>query len=302
MQTTEGSSMITSDDGRQFNTLVNNTDNSRIMYRKILYVDGHVGDTIAMVAAQQDTADQGGTSLCGDNQFYWNIVEFEQSGDEVAHALYDGGWKTMAQSYTLGKDRNSNGELYAYSIDQTKREDRLKCIALIFRWQNGDTSLGSGTQRISPTSITGNYPILCVATKPFNYTFKINGGNISGNTSDVAKNRFGISNATVPTEPTRNNYKFTGWKITSQGGKQKDKVYTTAQLTTMFTDTKYYSSLFEDATFEAQWEALGRPVITNMNASYGWTNKDVVLPPIATDTATGIKEFMLNYNGNDRLN
>ena len=65
--------------------------------------------------------------------------------------------------------------------------------------------------------------------------------------------RLGINNVSIPETPTRNGYVFTGWKITSAGGKQAGKIYDAGQLAEMFTDGKYWSSLFADATFEAQW-------------------------------------------------
>ena len=65
--------------------------------------------------------------------------------------------------------------------------------------------------------------------------------------------RLGIENVSVPATPTRNGYVFTGWKITSAGGKQAGKIYDAGQLAEMFTDGKYWSSLFANATFEAQW-------------------------------------------------
>ena len=65
--------------------------------------------------------------------------------------------------------------------------------------------------------------------------------------------RLGINNVSIPATPTRPGYVFTGWKITSTGGKQAGKIYDTGQLAEMFTDGKYWSSLFANATFEAQW-------------------------------------------------
>lgn len=70
--------------------------------------------------------------------------------------------------------------------------------------------------------------------------------------------RLGINNVSVVETPTRPGYVFTGWKITSAGGKQAGKVYDAGQLATMLSDSKYYSSLFANATFEAQWVQADR--------------------------------------------
>lgn len=250
LQTTDSGPMTGGYSGRFFDNMRNNTDGSRLMYTKKLYVRGHVGDNIAIVAAKEDTADAGGSSLTGNNWFYYNVNEFDSSG----YSLYDDGWKSMSESYSIGKTVSSN-HLYAYGVNQTKREQDLGYIVLIFRWYNGDTSFGSGTQSINANTVSTYYPVLCIATQSFNYTFNLNGGNINGSTNDQTVSRFGITDVSVPREPTRDGYTFAGWKITSQGGKQKNKVYSTEQLSTMFTDTKYYSSLFEDAVFEAQWTA-----------------------------------------------
>ena len=267
IQTTDGGPMTGSESGRFFDNMRHASDGSRLMYGKKLYVKGHVGDTIALVAAKEDTADVGGSSLVGNNMFYWCAMEWDSNG----YALYDPGWSSLSTTHVLGKTTNSGKDILAYGVDSVKRQNDLGYITLYFRWYNGDDSLGSGTLPITPLQIKNQYPIFCIATEPFNYTFNLNGGNISGSTGNVSVERFGISDTVVPTQPTRTGYTFAGWKITSQSGKQKNKVYTTEQLKTMFTDTKYYSSLFEDATFEAQWTQKRFELVKSANSWHGGT-------------------------------
>ena len=224
----------------------NNVDNSRLMYMK--FIQANIGQTISIVANKDDTADEGGDSLVGNNKFYWSIGEYSGGGAY----LYSGGWRNLTDSWTIG---DTEIGAYPYCFDRAQRREYFNKFIIVFRWNNGDSSFGSGTDAIiDKSSVASYYPKFYLVCAPFKYTFKLNGGNVSGNTSNISKERLGITNITAPTQPTRTGYTFTGWKITSQGGKQKNKVYTTAQLNTMFTDAKYYSSLFEDATFEAQWK------------------------------------------------
>ena len=124
----------------------------------------------------------------------------------------------------------------------------------IFRWNNGDETVGSGSNlALKKADIPDRFHVFTMITDPFTYTFNLNGGQVNGSCNAVTMQRLGIENVSVPATPTRNGYVFTGWKITSTGGKQAGKVYDAGQLAEMFTDGKYWSSLFANATFEAQW-------------------------------------------------
>ena len=64
-----------------------------------------------------------------------------------------------------------------------------------------------------------SFEIIQLVTKPFTYTFYADGGTFSDGGGVKSMERLGINNVSVPATPTRPGYVFTGWKITSTGGK-----------------------------------------------------------------------------------
>ena len=97
--------------------------------------------------------------------------------------------------------------------------------------------MGSGSNlALKKADIPDRFHVFTMITDPFTYTFNLNGGQVNGSGSAVTMQRLGIENVSVPQTPTRNGYVFTGWKITSTGGKQAGKVYDAGQLAEMFTD------------------------------------------------------------------
>lgn len=228
-------------------------DSSRAMYAKRLTVSN--GMTISIVAAQEDTADAGGITYIkgnntGDNlYFYWSIGEYDANGNVV----FDGDWRGVNESWTVGKELNHDSygtSGYPLGVSQADRENRVNCIMPVFRWAKGGLNVGGGSEYpFSMSNLKDRFQIIQIVTKPFTYTFNYNDG--SGNYTTIE--RLGINNVSVPATPQRAGYVFTGWKITSTGGKQAGKVYDAGQLAEMFSDSKYYSSLFTDTTFEAQW-------------------------------------------------
>ena len=225
---------------------------SRVTYGRKIRVDS--GQRFAIVAANEDTADTGGLSKNAGLQFYWSVCEYDENGNIV----YDGGWRGSNSTWTVGVTENGDTGYglsgYPNGEDVTTRWNKVRYVVPIFRWNNGDESVGSGSDYpLREWEIPNNFPVFTMITDPFIYTFNLNGGQVNGSGSAVTMQRLGIENVSVPQTPTRNGYVFTGWKITSAGGKQAGKVYDAGQLAEMFTDGKYWSSLFADSTFEAQW-------------------------------------------------
>ena len=230
---------------------------SRAMYaHKLRVADGM---TVSIVAAQNDTEDEGGlTYIKGNNSgnnlyFYWSMGEYDADGNVV----FDGDWRGVNESWTVGQERNHDTygtSGYPYGVSQSERQQRVTYIMPVFRWAKGSLAVGGGMDNIFyMQNLHDSFDIIQLVTQPFTYTFYADGGAFSDGGSVKSMERLGINNVSVPETPTRPGYVFTGWKITSTGGKQAGKIYDAGQLATMLSDSKYYSSLFANATFEAQW-------------------------------------------------
>ena len=225
---------------------------SRVTYGRKIRVAS--GQRLTIVAAKDDTADAGGSTENAGLQFYWSVGEYDENGNIV----FDGGWRGSSGTWTVGVTENGDTRYgksgYPNGEDISTRQSKVRYVVPIFRWNNGDESVGSGSNSIiTKEQIASMFSVFTMITDPFTYTFNLNGGQVNGSGSAVTMQRLGIENVSVPATPTRPGYVFTGWKITSTGGKQAGKVYDAGQLAEMFTDGKYWSSLFADATFEAQW-------------------------------------------------
>ena len=225
---------------------------SRVTYGRKIRVAS--GQRLTIVAAKDDTADAGGSTENAGLQFYWSVGEYDENGNIV----FDGGWRGSSGTWTVGVTENGDTGYgksgYPNGEDISTRQSKVRYVVPIFRWNNGDESVGSGSNSIiTKEQIASMFSVFTMITDPFTYTFNLNGGQVNGSGSAVTMQRLGIENVSVPATPTRPGYVFTGWKITSTGGKQAGKVYDAGQLAEMFTDGKYWSSLFADATFEAQW-------------------------------------------------
>ena len=239
-----------------YDNVVGNED-SRVMYAHKLRVTD--GMTVSIVAAQNDTEDEGGlTYIKGNNSgnnlyFYWSMGEYDADGNVV----FDGDWRGVNESWTVGQELNHSSygaSGYPSGISQSDRESRVAYVMPVFRWAKGSLAVGGGSEyEFRPNDLYKSFQIIQLVTKPFTYTFYADGGAFSDGGGVKSMERLGINNVSVVETPTRPGYVFNGWKITSAGGKQAGKVYDAGQLATMLSDSKYYSSLFANATFEAQW-------------------------------------------------
>ena len=230
---------------------------SRAMYAHKLRVSD--GMTVSIVAAQNDTEDEGGlTYIKGNNSgnnlyFYWSMGEYDADGNVV----FDGDWRGVNESWSIGRETNHasyGASGYPSGISQADRQQRVTYIMPVFRWARGSLAVGGGMEfEFRMSYLYDSFEIIQLVTKPFTYTFYADGGTFSDGGGVKSMERLGINNVSVVETPTRPGYVFTGWKITSAGGKQAGKIYDAGQLATMLSDSKYYSSLFANATFEAQW-------------------------------------------------
>lgn len=250
---------------------------SRITYGRKIKVNS--GQDITIVASKNDTENSGGLSINSGLAFYWSIAEYDSNG----YIVYDGGWRQAKDKWTIGKSNNNDSgyglDGYPKNVTQSKREASVRYIVPIFRWNNGDETMGSGSNlNLEPDKLAKAFPIFSIITDPFNYTFNCNGGTSHIGNEDKGSytlERLGTSSIDVNNlvEPTRPGYNFAGWKIVGGTGKQSGKVYSNSELRTMMSDGKYWSSLFENATFEAQWELNSYPLKLDANYCGVWFDK-----------------------------
>ena len=129
-----------------YDNIVGN-ESSRVMYaHKLRVADGM---TIGIVAAQEDTEDEGGlTYLKGNNSgenlyFYWSIGEYDADGN----LMLDGDWRGVNESWTVGQERNHDTygtSGYPYGVSQSERQQRVTYIMPVFRWAKGSLAVGGG--------------------------------------------------------------------------------------------------------------------------------------------------------------
>ena len=250
---------------------------SRITYGRKIKVNS--GQDITIVASKNDTENSGGLSINSGLAFYWSIAEYDSNG----YIVYDGGWRQAKDKWTIGKSNNNDSgyglDGYPKNVTQSKRESSVRYIVPIFRWNNGDETMGSGSNlNLEPDKLAKAFPIFSIITDPFTYTFNCNGGTSHIGNEDKGSytlERLGTSSidANNLVEPTRPGYNFAGWKIIGGTGKQSGKVYSNSELRTMMSDGKYWSSLFENATFEAQWELNSYPLKLDADYCGVWFDK-----------------------------
>ena len=196
---------------------------SRAMYAHKLRVSD--GMTVSIVAAQNDTEDEGGlTYIKGNNSgnnlyFYWSMGEYDADGNVV----FDGDWRGVNESWTVGQELNHSSygaSGYPSGISQSDRESRVAYVMPVFRWAMGSLAVGGGSEnKFNKGNLQNSFDIIQLVTKPFTYTFYADGGTFSDGGGVKSMERLGINNVSVPATPTRPGYVFTGWKITSTGGK-----------------------------------------------------------------------------------
>lgn len=119
-----------------YDNVVGNED-SRVMYaHKLRVADGM---TVSIVAAQNDTEDEGGlTYIKGNNSgnnlyFYWSMGEYDADGNVV----FDGDWRGVNESWTVGQELNHSSygaSGYPSGISQSDRESRVAYVMPVFRW------------------------------------------------------------------------------------------------------------------------------------------------------------------------
>ena len=184
-----------------------------------------------------------------DKSFYWYnksrlaYVKLFQvtGGQEISFVFSDEFYVYCAEfnsSYVMVED----GDWFATGQKCQLRSDTA-WIMLVFRQVNGDTSLGGGVDTVVNASSIKDSDAKYVVFKPFTYTFKMNGGNYYGQTTDYVTERLGVTRLALPT-PIKTGYTFAGWK--ADNGKTYSKSI----------PAQYDSTLFKNTTFTAVWEEV----------------------------------------------
>ena len=94
-------------------------DNTRLAYQRKIQVT--YGQTINLVAATNDTVTTGGTSLTGNGQFYWSVIELNELGE----ILFDSSWLKTNQTWTVGIDTGGLGTPYGVSPDELNAPPKM---------------------------------------------------------------------------------------------------------------------------------------------------------------------------------
>ena len=144
---------------------------SRVMYAHKLRVTD--GMTVSIVAAQNDTEDEGGlTYIKGNNSgnnlyFYWSMGEYDADGNVV----FDGDWRGVNESWTVGQELNHSSygaSGYPSGISQLDRESRVAYVMPVFRWAMGSLAVGGGSEfQFTVDNLQNSFDIIQLVTKPF---------------------------------------------------------------------------------------------------------------------------------------
>lgn len=248
------------DDGMKTYDDLTHGNTSRVLYQRKLKVS--YNDTINLVAAATDSGN-GGSNISNSGKFYWNVVEYDSNG----FAIYDSGWMETSVGYQIGVTTTAYGlhNMYGYS------RSNVAYIVLVFRLANGDMTIAAPSPDITPSAMASSFSNLYICYNSFTYTV-----NNQGSTSTI--NRTGVQALSNPLgNPTKTGYTFTGWKVTSSnttGGTNwmNGNTYTAAQLNTYLSNGNFYTSLFGNVTFTAQFTPNTIKLTLNKNGGSGGTD------------------------------
>lgn len=240
--------------------------NSRITLDRKLRV--HKGQELSIVATGEDYTSvdvtTGGYSLNGGASqlgsagmaLYWCPIEYNNGGNILVNSSY----RDVTNSWRVGY--SDHGVTDFEAPERVAMQDGDACwIVPILRVNSSNASDGADMDAYLNPTLLSKYQHFAIVSKPFTYTFKLNGGSYGDVTSDITWQRLGVTDVRKygisVGSPYRAGYEFRGWKVLS-AGKEYGAIISNADLNTMMTDGKYYDSLFRDAVFEAQW----KPAVT----------------------------------------
>ena len=258
-------------EGWYYDSQVFNMHSSRIYYDRKIQVSYGMKINITGTTADYGS---GGSDITGNGKLYYNVLEWNASGN----LLYDGGWTDITYEYVCGVSEppSTCGAMGPQSRGE------VAYITIIFRLASGDYSVNSPSPDISPRGLANEYPNLFIVFKPFTYTI-----NNQGVVSTVQ--RTGVASVWNPLwNPSKWGYTFTGWQVSSNnwtGGNNwmNGNTYSTEQLNAWMQDGRFYTSLFGDVTFTAQFVPNTYAVRVNPNGGVYNNTYDITTHYITQD-------------------
>ena len=250
-------------------------DYSRMTFSQFFKIKGN--ETISFVLAKNGQAPA---------NIIYHITEYKvlKKGTSVkmpkttSYVAWDSNNNVPLKSYTLPSNMWvsnmgsgwRNAREGAAEGSYVKMEPDSKAFMLMVRYDNGDTTTGSGknttvgykTTRKSFNINLNNYDIAAIVYKPFTYYFKMNGGTYNSVEKTSIK-RLGINNVYSSISkivPKRIGYTFTGWTVyaaDANGNKTGKAIVTNRKADVIkkgLDGTTYYDAYFKNLVFEANWK------------------------------------------------
>ncbi len=251
-----------------YDTMMHEAPN-RLMYARAIRVSK--GTPVSVTGVYDNAADGAATTASAIGVHY-NAMEFDANGK----ALYDAEWVQLDNVWIAGESGGSG----------TVLGDRgtVRYIVFLFRYpDDSGISAGSFVNSIGGRMFLSTY---------FTYSIDCNGGTSDGkntmtyyrwDTRHEMRSTWKHTSYTVETfqDPVRPGHKFLGWKIDTAHHADPTKVFTSAELNTQVQSGRYYSYLFDDSKFIAQWRtddftltlnSNGGSAIAPVTLTYGTSN------------------------------
>lgn len=201
------------------------------------------GDIISLTGVT-DISVEGSTVSGSGADIYVAVMEYDAAGQ----CLLDANWIQADCNWVAGQ--SNEGTVYG---------NRGTVRWLVYLFRNGANSDITAQQVLNTMGSTIYF------SRPFTYTVSGNGGLVEGSDSvkyyrcdtrtelrDTAANTSYTTKSFA--DPVRPGYRFSGWKIAPAHRTAPSGLFTSAALNNAVSSGKYYSYLFDDVTFTAQWE------------------------------------------------
>lgn len=231
-----------------------NDSTARILLAYAIQVS--YGDIVSLTGVTDINIEGSAVSGSG-TDIYVAVMEYDAAGQ----CLLDASWIQVDSNWVAGQ--SNGGTVYG-------NRGTVKWLVYLFR--NGASSNITAQQVLNAMGNTIFF------SRPFTYTVSGNGGTVEGSSSvkyyrwdtrTELRSVAGDSSYTAKSfvDPVRPGYRFSGWKIAPAHRTAPTGLFTSAALNNAVSSGKYYSYLFDDTTFTAQWEVANVAYI-KQNESY----------------------------------
>lgn len=232
-----------------------NDTNQRILLAYAIRVN--YGDVVSCTGVTDINTE--GSSVSGSGtDIYVGAMEYDASGNCVC----DASWMQVDNNWVVG---SSAGSVLG---------DRTTAAWLVYLFKDNANSVITAQQVLNALGSTVYF------SKPFTYIINYGGGSLNSKTSDTFyrwDTRTELRSVAADTsyttksfaDPTRTYYNFTGWKVTPTNRTAPNGLLSSATLNSNVSSGKYYSYLFDNATFTAQWDPWQCTIEYDANGGYG---------------------------------